>query len=163
MNRKTLSTAIRSPLLALTLIVVLAGTVLATPANSGFVGTPLARGTVSESVHFNTGEVKFQTKGSVLIATNTVTIQPGGSSGWHFHPGVTLVSVASGSVVRYDAHCTPTLFATNSAFVESGNHPLLVRNEGTIPAVNIVTFLVPAGTTNPGLRIDSPNPGCPQN
>jgi hypothetical protein len=162
MYRQTLRKAIRSPLLAGALILMLAGSVLATPA-SNFVGAPLARGTVSESVHFNTGEVKFQTKGSVLIATNTVTIQPGGSSGWHFHPGVTLVSVASGSVVRYDAHCTATLFPTNSAFVEAGNHPLLVRNEGTIPAVNIVTFLVPAGTTNPGLRIDSPNPGCPQN
>ena len=163
MERKTLRKAIRSPVLALALMVVVAGTALATSA-SNFVGTPLARGTVSESVHFNTGEVKFQTKGSVLLATNTVTILPGGSSGWHYHPGVTLVSVASGSVVRYDAHCVATPFATGSAFVESGNHPLLVRNESaTTTAVNIVTFIVPAGTTNAGLRIDSPNPGCPQN
>ena len=155
--------AIRSPLLALALIVVLAGTVLAT-ASSGFAGTPLARGTVSESVHFNTGEVKFQTKGAVLLATNQVTIQPGGSSGWHYHPGVTLVSVASGTVVRYDAQCVATVFAAGSAFVESGTHPLLVRNESaTTPAVNIVTFLVPAGTPDSGLRIDSPNPGCAQN
>ncbi len=116
-----------------------------------------------ESVHFNTGEVKFQTKGPVLLATNSVTIQPGGSSGWHFHPGVTLVSVASGTVVRYDAHCMATVFNTGDAFIESGNHPLNVRNEGTTPAVNIVTFIVPAGTTNMGLRIDAPNPGCPQN
>lgn len=156
--------AIRSPLLALALIVMLAGSVVATPANSGFHGTPLARGTVGESVHFNTGEVKFQTKGSVLLATNSVLFDPLGSSGWHFHPGVTLVSVAAGSVIRYDAHCVATEFATGSAFVESGNHPLLVRNESeTIPAVNIVTFIVPAGTTNPGLRIDADNPGCPQN
>ena len=163
MNRKTMGQAIRSPLLAGALILMLAGSVLATPA-SNFVGTPLARGTVSESVHFNTGEVKFQTKGGVLLATNMVTIAPGGSSGWHFHPGVTLVSVASGIVVRYDAHCMATEFPTGSAFVESGNHPLLVRNESaTTPAVNIVTFIVPAGTTNAGLRIDSPNPGCSQN
>jgi quercetin dioxygenase-like cupin family protein len=161
MNRKTMRKAIRSPLLALALIVVFAGTVLATAA-SGFTSTPLARGTVSESVHFNTGEVKFQTKGAVDLATNMVTIQPLGSSGWHSHPGVTLVSVASGSVVRYDAHCMATVFAAGSAFVESGDHPLLVRNESaTTPAVNIVTFMVPAGT--PVLRIDQPNPGCPQN
>jgi quercetin dioxygenase-like cupin family protein len=161
MTPKALGKGIRSPLLALALIAALAGTVFATPS-SNFVGTPLARGTTSESVHFNTGEVKFQTKGAVLLATNTVTIGAGGSSGWHYHPGVTLVSVASGSVVRYDAHCSATVFETGSAFIESGNHPLLVRNEGTTPAVNIVTFIVPAGTTNPGLRIDSPNPGCAQ-
>ena len=159
MRKITLRQAIRSPLLALALIVVVAGTVLATPSIM-FVGTPLARGTTSESVHFNTGEVKFQTKGPVLLATNSVTIQPGGSSGWHFHPGVTLVSVASGTVVRYDAHCMATVFDTGDAFVESGNHPLNVRNEGTTPAVNIVTFIVPAGTSNPGLRIDAPDPGC---
>jgi quercetin dioxygenase-like cupin family protein len=160
MNRKTMRKAIRSPLLALALIVALAGTVLATPANSGFHPAPLARGTVRESVHFNTGEVKFQTKGAVDFATNMVTLDPGGSSGWHFHPGVTLVSVASGSVVRYDAHCMATVFAAGSAFVESGNHPLLVRNESATPAVNIVTFIVRAGVPT---RIDSPNPGCPQN
>ena len=159
MNPKTIRKVIRIPLLALALVVVFSGTVLATPS-SDFTAAPLARGTVSESVHFNTGEIKFQTKGPVDFATNMVTIAPGGSSGWHFHPGVTLVSVASGSVIRYDAHCTATLFAAGSAFVESGDHPLLVVNNGAIPAVNIVTFIVPAGTV--ALRIDSPNPGCAQ-
>jgi len=160
MDGKTVRKAIRSPALALALIVMLAGTVVATDAR-GFTATPLARGTTDESVHFNTGEIKFQTKAPVDIATNVVTIAPGGSSGWHFHPGVTLVSVASGSVVRYDAHCVATVFGTGTAFVESGDHPLLVRNESTTtPAVNIVTFMVPAGTV--ALRIDSPNPGCPQ-
>lgn len=154
--------AIRSPLLALVLIVLLAGTALATAA-IGFSSMRLARGTLGPSVHFNSGEVKFQTKGSVDFVTNSVTIQPGGSSGWHAHPGVTLVTVAAGSVVHYDAHCVATVYPTGTAFVESGDHPLLVRNEGTTNAVNIVTFLVPAGTPDPGLRIDKPNPGCPQN
>jgi quercetin dioxygenase-like cupin family protein len=162
MNGKTLRKVIRSPLLALALVVMFAGSVLATPARE-FVAVRLARGTVSESVHFNTGEVKFQTKGPVDLVTNQVTIQPGGSSGWHFHPGVTLVTVASGGVVRYDAHCMATVFPAGSAFVEAGDHPLLVVNEGDVPAINIVTFMVPAGTPDTGLRIDSPNPGCPQN
>ena len=161
MHGKTLRKAIRIPLLALTLTVVLAGTALGTGAVN-FAATPLARGTLSESVHFNSGEVKFQTKGSVDFVTNTVTIGPIGSSGWHSHPGVTLVTVASGSVVHYDAHCMATVYPAGSAFVESGDHPLLVRNESlATPAVNIVTFLVAAGTT--ALRIDQPNPGCPQN
>jgi quercetin dioxygenase-like cupin family protein len=153
--------AIRSPLLALVLSVLFAGTVLGT-ASINFTATPLGRGTLSESVHFNTGEVKFQTKGPVDFATNMVTIGPNGSSGWHYHPGVTLVTVSSGSVVHYDMHCTATVYPAGTAFVEAGDHPLLVRNESaTTPAVNIVTFIVPAGTT--ALRIDSPNPGCPQN
>jgi quercetin dioxygenase-like cupin family protein len=157
---KTLGKAIRSPALAVAFIVLFAGTVLAT-ASTGFSATLLARATLSESVHFNTGEVKFQTKAPVDFATNQVTIQPLGSSGWHSHPGVTLVSVASGSIVRYDTDCTATVFPAGSAFVEPAGHVLLVRNESdTIPAVNIVTFIVPTGVPT---RVDEPNPGCPQN
>ena len=165
--------ALRSPLLALALIVVFAGTALATLASSNFVPTPLSRGTLSGPVHFNTGAVKFQTKESVDFVTATVTIglphcsastSPtcAGSSGWHAHPGVVLVTVKSGSVVDYQADCSATVYAAGSAFVESGDGAGLVRNETTTtPAVVYVTYIVPAGTTV--LRIDKLNPGCPQN
>lgn len=153
-------TAIRSPLLSLAFVVVLAGTALATPA-TGFSATPLARGTLGESERINTGEVKFQTKGPVDVVTQTVTFSAPGSSGWHAHPGVVLVTVKSGSLVHYDDDCSAVVYPAGSAFVESGSAAALVRNESTTsPAVVYVTFLVPAGTT--ALRIDKPNPGCPQ-
>jgi len=161
MQGKSMRKAIRSPLLALALIVVFAGTVLATAA-SGLTLTTLSRGTLSEPVHFNTGEVKFQTKGSVDVVTLTITQVAPGSSGWHAHPGVVFVTVASGSVVKYDANCTATAYAAGSAFTEAGDNAVLVRNESTTTAaVLYVTEIVPAGTT--ALRIDKPNPGCPQN
>lgn len=47
-------TAIRSPLLALALIAVFAGTAVATVA-TGFVGTSLGRGTMASTVQYNTG------------------------------------------------------------------------------------------------------------
>jgi quercetin dioxygenase-like cupin family protein len=153
--------AIRSPVLALALIVAFAGGVLATTA-TGFHPTLLSRGTLSESVHYNTGAVKFQTKGPVDFVTQTITFDAPGSSGWHAHPGVVLVTVVSGSLVRYDEHCSATAIAAGSAFTESGADAGLVRNESTTtPAVVYVTFIVPKGTT--ALRIDKSNPGCPQN
>jgi len=115
-------------------------------------------------MHFNTGAIKFQTKESVDLVTQTINIGVPGSSGWHSHPGVVLVTVKTGSVVRYDEHCAATVYTAdtpNSAFVESGDHAGLVRNESGTPAVVYVTFVVPAGTT--ALRIDKANPGCPQN
>jgi quercetin dioxygenase-like cupin family protein len=155
---------VRSPLLALALIAAFAGTVLATGA-SGFHPTTLARGTMSEPVHFNTGAVKFQTKGSVDFVTVTITIDPLGSSGWHAHPGVLLVTVASGSETFYDEHCSATVHTagtSSASFVESGDDPFLAHNESTTtPVVVYVTYIVPAGTS--ALRIDKPNPGCPQN
>ncbi len=155
--------AIRSPLLALALIVVFAGTVLATDSR-GFQSSVLSRGTLSEPVHFNTGAVKFQTKGSVVFVTATATFAAPGSSGWHAHPGVVLVTVVSGSLVEYAADCSSTTYGAGSAFTESGNNAGLVRNESTTtPAVVNITFIVPTGTPNSGLRIGKDNPGCPQN
>ena len=162
MERRSMHKAIRSPLLALALVLVFAGTVLATAANSGFHAVLVSRGTLSESVHYNTGAVKFQTKGSVDFVNATVTIDPLGSSGWHSHPGVVLVTVASGSVVVYDEHCVGTVHTAgtaSSAFTESGDEPGLVRNESTTTTeISNVTYVVPAGTTV--LRINKAAPSC---
>jgi uncharacterized RmlC-like cupin family protein len=163
--RNAIGRGLRSPLLATALIVVFAGTVLATASSNFGPPVTLSRATLSESVHFNAGAVKFQTKGSVDFVMQSITIGTPGSSGWHGHTGVVLVNVVSGTVTRYDADCVATVNAAGSAFVESGeNVPALVRNESTTtPVVLNATWIVPAGTPATGLRIDLPNPGCPQN
>lgn len=152
--------AIHIPLLAAALIAVFAGTVLATSA-SGFNATLLSRAPLSEPVQLNTGAVKLQTKESVDIAMATVSIDPLGSSGWHEHPGVVLVTVKSGTVTFYDETCSATVHAAGTSFVEAtGDGPGLARNESsTIPAVVYVTYVAPAGAA---LRIDVDNPGCSQ-
>ena len=152
--------ALLSPLLAVALVIVFAGTALATAA-SGLTATILSRGTVAQNVHFNTGEIKFQTKADVDLVTQTITFAAGSTSGWHAHPGVVLVTIASGSLVRYDGNCSATTYtagSARSAFIESGDHSGLVRNESTSAAVVYVTYIVPKGTT--ALRIDKADPNC---
>ncbi len=159
MTNRKMHSALRSPLLALALVAVFAGTALATGA-SGFSATPLARGTISGPVKFNVGEVKLQTKADVDVASATVTIVPGGSSGWHTHPGIVIVTVklGGGSVTHYHGDCSPTVHGPGSVFFETAEDgPGLVRNEGSTDAVLYVTYLVPAGAP---LRIDQPDPGC---
>lgn len=154
--------SIHIPLLALALSLVIGGTVLATPG-TGFHPTILSRGTTGDRVNAETSAVKLKLKKHSDIVTATVTIDPLGSSGWHSHPGVVLVTVVSGSLVFYDNACVATVQAAGSAFVESGHHAGLVRNEdATTPAVVNVTYIVPGGTLDAALRIDKPNPGCPQ-
>lgn len=149
--------ALRTPFLALVLVGGLAGTALATPS-VGFSPTILSRGTLQERVHYNTGEVKFQTKGPVDITHQTINIAPDGTSGWHSHPGVVLVTVRSGSVRRYYSDCSFDTFSTGQSFTESGTEPGLVRNSSsTAPAVNDVTYITPVGVA---LRVDAPAPRC---
>ena len=162
MKTSTFHAAIRSPLLAGAFVAIFAGTALAT-GSTGFHGTILAHGTKADTVQINDGAIKFQTKDAVDFVSVTVTIDPQGSSGWHSHPGVVLVTVASGTVSFYDADCSVTNHAAGTSFVESDGNTGLARNESTTtPAVVYVTYIVPAGTPNSGLRIDQPNPGCPQ-
>ncbi|MDQ6796275.1 MAG: hypothetical protein M3067_15940 [Chloroflexota bacterium] len=152
----------RSPLLALAISAVFAGTALATAA-SGFHPTILSRGSISEHVDVDNHAVDFEAKVPLDVVTATATFDAPGSSGWHAHPGMVLVTVVSGSLVVYDSTCHATVQATGSTFVESGRKAGLVRNESTTtPAVVNVTYIVPTGTPNSGLRIDKPNPGCPQ-
>ncbi len=140
------------------LVVFLAGTAVAT-SPSGASGTWLTRATLTESVHFNSGEIKFQTKEPVDFVTQTITFAATSTSGWHAHPGVVMVSVTSGALTHYASDCSFEIVSAGEAFVESGDHPTLVNSVGG--AVVHVTYVVPQGTTNVQLRIDKPNPGCP--
>ena len=110
-----------------------------------------------------------QTIQSPLVACSTttpcdivhqkVTFAPGGFSGWHSHPGVVLVVVEEGTLTRYKADCSKQTFTAGQSFVELGRDDILfVRNEGATPAVDLATFVVPAGTSNADLRIDQPQP-----
>lgn len=162
--------AIRVPFLALALIALATGTVGATPGTPfpGLTPAIVSRGVATERVHFNTGEVKVQTKAPVKIVNQTIGFAASTptvitTTGWHSHPGVVLVTVTSGTLIRYDSHCSPSTYPTGSAFMESGDHAGLVRNESTTTAASVnVTYLVPEGVQDGGLRINKDNPGCPQ-
>ena len=150
-------TSLRAPLLALVVVGGLAGGALASPA-VGFHPKLLSRATLSAPVHHNAGAVKLRTKGSVDITHQRLRIDPRGSSGWHTHRGVVLVTVKSGSLVRYNADCTRQVFPAGSAFTESGRHVGLVRNESaSTPAVTYLTYITPVGAP---LRDEARDPRC---
>jgi quercetin dioxygenase-like cupin family protein len=98
---------------------------------------------------------------SADLAIVKVVIEPGGSTGWHHHPGVVLVPVKAGTVTEYDAQCHKSVYKAGKGFVESESEVHLVRNEGDVKAVLYATFLVPTSTPPDGLTISDPQPkGC---
>lgn len=147
--------------LAVVMSLTVAGTALATMP-SGIVVTTFVRATLGPNKthdgvkEYSAEKVKLRTKGATDVAMQTITSPPGGSSGWHIHPGIVLIAVQSGTVTRYDADCHTTQFSAGDAFVEVGNHPVLVRNNTTSNAVLYVTVIAPKSATS--LRIDQPQP-----
>src|SRR5882672_12347964 len=63
------------------------------------------RATLSDSVQVNEDRIKFQTKDQADVLMQTITFQPHGTTGWHFHPGYGIVIVESGHVTTHDSNC----------------------------------------------------------
>lgn len=92
------------------------------------------------------------------VVVQQVTIAPGGHTGWHSHPGATMILVQSGTFTFYSAaDCVAQNFAAGQGVVEAGGGVQLARNEGTVPQVLYVAYFdVPVGGA---FRIDEPEPG----
>ena len=122
--------------LALAFLAVLgvAATAYAT-ASSGFSTEQLSLGRFGE-MKINTDDVKLKTKGDsdVYVVRNTVV--PGGQSGWHYHPGPSLITVVQGTATFYDGDdptCTPRVFPAGSGVIDDSvdaSHVHLLRNRG---------------------------------
>ena len=145
----------------------------ATPA-FGFVSTTLAMGGFDQIDVFNNlvpprgteeqhgSDVWLslqKTKGLSDLYVQSNVWQPGGTSGWHTHPGHSLITVIEGTVTAYegdDPACKPTVYTRGMGFVDpGGGHVHNLRNEGGVEARTITVQLLPAGAPR---RIDAENP-----
>lgn len=151
----------------------------ATPA-AGFTGTTLALGRFGDIDTSNhqlpmrpnpapgPGPaalwLSFQkTKGLSDVYVQNNVWQPGGSTGWHTHPGHSLIIVTAGEVTTYegdDPSCTPHTYTVGQGFVdEGGDHIHIIRNEGIVEARTVAVQVIPANAVR---RIDKPaSPNCP--
>jgi len=107
--------------------------------------------------------LKTKVKGDSDVYVTRHTFQPGQHTGWHTHPGPSLITVISGALAVYDGDdptCTPTIYQAGESFTDIGCGDVhLVRNDGNVEAIDIAVQIVPAGAPR---RIDVPDPGnCP--
>ena len=70
------------------------GIVAATPG-SGAVGSILSIGILPAGVKVDTYDLKLKTRDDVQVVTQTITIAPGGHTGWHSHPGPVFVTITA--------------------------------------------------------------------
>lgn len=160
MRRRKMSWAV-GVVVAIVGAAVYAGNALATPP-SGFVGTTLAVGRFGdiEVANYllppdfwkNRKDIWLsvqKTKGPSDLYVQNNTWSPGGTTGWHTHPGHSLIVVTAGEVTAYegdDPSCTPHVYTQGMGFVDpGGDHVHVLRNEGTVEARTVAVQLIPAG------------------
>jgi mannose-6-phosphate isomerase-like protein (cupin superfamily) len=138
---------------------------VATP-NLNFSTVQISKGLFGEidvkAKEDSSNQVKLKTKGDSDVYVVENTVQPGGHSGWHYHPGPSLITVKSGTATFYDGDdptCTGHDFEAGTGVVDDSvdaDHVHLLRNNGTVPLVTVTFQIVPAGAPR---RIDAPDPG----
>ena len=146
------------------------GVALATPVIGASAETargPLVDRPLNVNWRFAPGvKVKLQTKGPIEVAYQRITIAPGGTLGWHSHPGPTVVTVFQGTLSFYHAEdCNNEIeYATGQSFSNMPDEIHLARNEGSVNLVVYASYYVPVTSPPMPLRIDQPSPGagCPQ-
>jgi hypothetical protein len=104
-----------------------------------------------------------KTKGPSDLYVQSNVWQPGGTTGWHSHPGHSLITVTAGTLTAYEGHdqsCTPKAYTQGMGFLDpGGDHVHVLRNEDSVEARTITVQLIPADATR---RIDAEGPaGCP--
>jgi quercetin dioxygenase-like cupin family protein len=149
-----------------TVLTALVITSLATPGAGIVSATIMARASFKEAV-----DLKFKLRGDqtetihVAEARDTVVqrivIAPGGTTGWHSHPGPAVAIIAAGELTVFsseDPACTPRVYSAGEAFVDPGQgHVHIAFNLGNENVEVWVTYFdVPPGGS---VRIDAASPG----
>jgi len=136
------------------------GIAWATPGvgiSTSIISGPVVLGDVHIQSKSDINDIELKTKGlsDVYVVKNTIV--PGGHTGWHSHPGPSVISVVSGTATEYRSDDPEGIVhSAGTAFVdEGGDHAHLVANEGTTDLVLVAFQVVPLGAPR---RIDLPAP-----
>jgi quercetin dioxygenase-like cupin family protein len=162
-------TTVQRGVLAVTaaVCVAMAGVALASLPSGILSGTVLARAAFPDPV-----DVKFKldvgsqeivhVRNAQETAIQQIVIAPGGSTGWHTHPGPAVALIKAGALTLYSADdptCTGRTYSAGQAFVDTGQgHVHLARNLSLTENLEVwVTYFdVPPGGS---VRLDAPDPG----
>ena len=150
--------------IVLALIVVACGVFVWAEPASGVSFELLARGMYEPFKVETELPVAFEAKAKshVDIVIRRHDYLPGGSTGWHSHPGPVFITVKQGQLTFYEADdptCTAKVVNAGEGYVDNG-HGHIARNESGAPAQDFSVILAPVGQP---FRADLPpraNPNC---
>jgi len=98
-------------------------------------------------------------KGATDVLQTDLIFQPGGTTGWHIHPGPVVVVIKTGALTEIHSNGCMTVHPAGSAFFEQPDEVHNVVNQtGGVTEV-YATFLSPAGT-QPLIPVANPGGVC---
>ena len=118
----------------------------------------LSRGSVAKPFEVRTQGIKLSADRPIDVAVAHLTFQPSGSTGWHRHPGPTVVTITTGELTITDNKCRSRTYQAGDTFVEQGPPRHVAVNTADTTTETIVTFFVPKGA--PALSIPAAAPRC---
>ena len=144
------------------------GVALATPTVGAWFNEVLTTGTADLDLHARGDlvipasdedfDALLVTDGSSNIVQQEIKFSPGGTTGWHTHPGIVILTLAadSGPIDWYDSKCGKTVYKAGDSWTE-GTKLHDVVNHGTSDAHFFVTYVVAEGVNK---RTDESAPRC---
>src|SRR5262245_13894910 len=136
-------------LMAAAIFVTFGVVTLATPS-SGVVATIMARSSFVDPVdlkfklQLGQSQEVIQVRNAQDTVIQQFTMAPGGTTGWHSHPGPVVVLVKAGELTLYsseDPTCTGRTYSAGQAFVDTGQgHVHIARNLSSNPIELWVTY-----------------------
>jgi quercetin dioxygenase-like cupin family protein len=106
----------------------------------------LSRGSVEKKrFEAEANGIELDAERRIDVAVAHLTFKPGASTGWHRHPGPTVVTITTGELTITDRRCRRQTFEAGDTFVEEGPRRHLAVNTAGTRTETIVTFFVPRG------------------
>lgn len=141
--------------------------VIAAPAigspPSGITPTTYATADLDAGDHLNDDRIKFQTKAPTDVRMQLLSFGPNSTTGWHHHPGMVIVVVASGTIELWNSGCGKKAYGPGSpngqVFVEAGDHAHQATSADG--ATVYVTYVAPSASP-PVFRVEEQVPFCAQ-
>lgn len=128
----------------------------------GVQPTLLSRGTYEAfkvgTDHDSPVDFDARAKSRMDVVVREHAYAPGGSTGWHAHPGPVFITVVQGALTFYeydDPTCTPKVVTAGQGYVDDG-HGHIGINATDQPALDVSVILAPVAG---GFRTELPAPG----
>jgi quercetin dioxygenase-like cupin family protein len=120
--------------------------------------TPPVRSAATPASGINAAQLTQSSQEGRDFIVRDITIDPGGSTGWHWHDGIVVGAVKHGTLTHYSADCSiDGVYNPGDPITEPAG-PEHVHLGRTTPLILEVIYTKPAGKP---LAEDAANPGCP--